>query len=195
LWLGPLRILAQGYERPRLRIFAPLGAANVSVTYHSASTRTLTQEFSLASGELFELEPDLETNDYAIEIESNEPVLASVLNPSLSPLDYQWISPLERFSNLYLPIPAIDSEIALINPGSTPIEINLAVRSSVGVESTVVRLAANGIELLPVTGSRLSLQSSGEFMAALQLKSTSGYAVINPSENANPGQSLSVFVR
>ena len=195
LWLGPLRILAEGYERPRLRIFAPLGAANVSVTYHSASTRTLTQEFSLASGELFELEPDLETNDYAIEIESNEPVLASVLNPSLSPLDYQWISPLERFSNLYLPIPAIDSEIALINPGSTPIEINLAVRSSVGVESTVVRLDANGIEMLPVTGSRLSLQSSGEFMAALQLKSTSGYAVINPSENANPGQSLSVFVR
>lgn len=195
LWLGPLRILAEGYERPRLRIFAPLSDANVTVTYHSASTRTLMQEFSLASGELYEFEPDLVANDYAVEIDSTAPVLASVLNPSLSPLDYQWISPLERFSNLYLPIPSVDSELALINPGSAPLEINLAVRSSAGLESTVVRVAANGIEMLPVSGSRLSLQSSGEFMAALQLRSSSGYAVINPSENANPGQSLSVFVR
>lgn len=195
LWLGPLRILAEGYERPRLRVFAPLGDAAVSVTYHSSSTRTLTQEFSLASGELFELEPQLSTDDYVIEIQSTEPVLASVVNPSLNPLDYQWISPLERFRSLYLPIPSVDSEIALINPGSESIEIRLAVRSTAGVESTIVQLPANGIELLPVTGSRLSLESDSEFMAALQLQSASGYAVINPSENKNPGQSLSVSVR
>lgn len=195
LWLGPVRILAEGYERPRLRVFAPLGDAQVSVTYHSASTRTLTQEFSLASGELFEIEPELVTNDYVIEIESSQPVLASVLNPSLSPLDYQWISPLERFRDLYIPISSIDSEIALINPGSAPLDVRLAVRSEAGVESAVIRLAANAIEMLPVSGSRLSVQADGEFMAALQLKSTSGYAVINPSENVNPGQSLSVFIR
>lgn len=195
LWLGPVRILAEGYERPRLRVFAPLGDAQVSVTYHSASTRTLTQEFSLASGELFEIEPELVANDYVIEIESSQPVLASVLNPSLSPLDYQWISPLERFRDLYIPISSIDSEIALINPGSAPLDVRLAVRSEAGVESAVIRLAANAIEMLPVSGSRLSVQADGEFMAALQLKSTSGYAVINPSENVNPGQSLSVFIR
>ena len=195
LWLGPVRILAEGYERPRLRVFAPFSDAQLSVTYHSASTRTLTQEFSLASGELFEIEPALVTGDYAVEIESSQPVLASILNPSLSPLDYQWISPLERFKNLYLPIPSVDSEIALINPGSAPLEVTLAVRSDAGVESSVVRLAANEIEMLPVSGSRLSVQADGEFMAALQLKSASGYAVINPSENANPGQSISVFIR
>lgn len=95
LWLGPVRILAQGYERPRLRLFAPLGDATVSVTYHSAATVISAVEFSLASGELFELEPELASNDYVIEIQSTQPVLASVLNPSLTPLDYQWISPLE----------------------------------------------------------------------------------------------------
>lgn len=195
LWLGPVRILAAGYERPRLRIFAPVSAAAVSITYHSASTKTLTQEFSLESGELFELEPELEPNDYAIEIESDEPVLASVLNPSLAPLDYQWLSPLERFQSLYLPIPSVDSEIALINPGGSTLAINLAVRTAAGVESTIVNVAPNGIEMLPVTGTRLSLQADGEFMAALHLRNNSGYAVINPSENANPGQSLSVFVR
>ena len=195
LWLGPVRILAEGFERPRLRVFAPLSDAQLSVTYHSASTSTLTQEFSLTSGELFEIEPPLVTNDYVIEIESSQPVLASILNPSLSPLDYQWISPLERFRNLYLPIPSVDSEIALINPGSTPLDVTLAVRSDAGVESTVVRLAANDLEMLPVSGSRLSVQADGEFMAALQLKNGIGYAVINPSENANPGQSLSVFIR
>ena len=165
------------------------------MTYHSASTTVLTQEFSLASGELFEIEPALVSGDYVVEIESSQPVLASILNPSLNPLDYQWISPLERFKNLYLPIPSIDSEIALINPGSAPLEVTLAVRSDAGVESSVVRLAANEIEMLPVSGSRLSVQAEGEFMAALQLKSGNGYAVINPSENANPGQSLSVFIR
>jgi hypothetical protein len=195
LWLGPVRILAQGYERPRLRLFAPLGDATVSVTYHSAATVISAVEFSLASGELFELEPELASNDYVIEIQSTQPVLASVLNPSLTPLDYQWISPLERFSELFLPIPAIDSELALMNPGSVPLDITLAIRSAAGVKTQVVRVAAKGIEMVEVAGSRLSVQADGEFMAALQLQSSSGYAVINPSENFNLGQSLGVFVR
>jgi hypothetical protein len=195
LWLGPVRILAQGYERPRLRLFAPLDDATVSVTYHSAATVISAVEFSLASGELFELEPELASNDYVIEIQSTQPVLASVLNPSLTPLDYQWISPLERFSELFLPIPAIDSELALMNPGSVPLDITLAIRSASGVNTQVVRVAAKGIEMIEVAGSRLSLKADGEFMAALQLRSSSGYAVINPSDNSNLGQSLGVFVR
>jgi hypothetical protein len=195
LWLAPVSILADGFERPRLRLFAPTAASNLTITYHSRSTRTQMVEFSLDSGELFELEPQLPPGTYAIEIESSEPVLASILNPSLSPLDYQWISPSERFTTLSLPIPSIDTELALANPTESGIRITVEVDAAEGNQISVLELAPNEIELLPLAGRTVSISSSGEFIAALQLITSSGYAVINPSENSNPGQSLSVIVR
>jgi hypothetical protein len=195
LWIAPVEILAEGYESPRLRLFAPAAGATALVTYHSASTRTLSQQVSINSGELLELELDLSSGIYAIEIESDEPVAASVLNPSLAPLDYQWLSPLESLSELYLPIPGVPTELALLNPTSNTITITGQVFSEAGIEEIELRLSPNQIQLLPIVGSRLSISADLNFMAALQLKTSSGYAVINPSENSNPGQSLSVLIR
>jgi hypothetical protein len=188
-------ILADGYERPRLRLFAPTAAADLTITYHSRSTQTQLVEFALDSGELYEIEPQLPPGTYAIEIESSEPVLASILNPSLRPLDYQWISPSERFTSLSLPVPSIDTELALVNPTDSRITVTVEAAAAEGNQISTLELAPNEIGLLPVSGRSVSIDSSGEFIAALQLISPSGYAVINPSENSNPGQSLSVFVR
>jgi hypothetical protein len=195
LWIAPVEILAEGYDSPRLRLFAPAAGATALVTYHSASTRTLSQQVSINSGELLELELDLSSGIYAIEIESDEPVAASVLNPSLAPLDYQWLSPLESVSELYLPIPGVPTELALLNPTSNTITITGQVLSEAGIEEIELRLSPNQIQLLPIVGSSLSISADLNFMAALQLKTASGYAVINPSENSNPGQSLSVLIR
>jgi hypothetical protein len=195
LWIAPVSILADGYERPRLRLFAPTAASDLTITYHSRSTRTQMAELSLDSGELFELEPQLPPGTYAIEIQSTEPVLASILNPALRPLDYQWISPSERFNTLSLPLPSIDTELALVNPSDSRIRITVEAETAQGNQISTIELAPTEIELLPVTGRSISIDSSGEFIAALQLISPSGYAVINPSENSNPGQSLSVIVR
>ena len=195
LWIAPVSILADGYERPRLRLFAPTAAADLTITYHSRSTQTQLVEFALDSGELYEIEPQLPPGTYAIEIESTEPVLASILNPSLRPLDYQWISSSERFTSLSLPLPSINTELALVNPTDSRISINVETSSAEGNQISTLELAPNEIELLPVSGRSVSIDSSGKFIAALQLISPSGYAVINPSENSNPGQSLSVFVR
>lgn len=195
LWIAPVEILAEGYESPRLRLFAPTAGATALVTYHSSSTRTLSQQFSLKSGELLELELELASGTYAIEVESDEPVAASVLNPSLAPLDYQWLSPLESLSELYLPIPGVPTELALVNPTSNTIRFTGQVFSQAGVEEIQLQLSPNQIQLLPIVGNRLALSADLNFMAALQLKTASGYAVINPSENSNPGQSLSVLIR
>lgn len=55
LWIAPVSILADGYERPRLRLFAPTAAADLTITYHSRSTQTQLVEFALDSGSCMRL--------------------------------------------------------------------------------------------------------------------------------------------
>ena len=195
LWIAPLPILAEGYESPRLRLFAPLAGATALITYHSSASRTLSQQVSVGSGELIELELDLAAGVYAVEIESDEPVSASILNPSLAPLDYQWLSPLEPISEIYLPIPAIDTQLAILNPTDNNISVTTQVFSQEGIERIELRLAPNQLRMIPVAGSRVAVSGDLDFMVAMQLMDERGYAVINPSENSNPGQSLTVFIR
>lgn len=83
----------------------------------------------------------------------------------------------------------------MVNPTDSLITVTVEAAAAVGNQISTLELAPNEIGLLPVSGRSVSIDSSGEFIAALQLISPSGYAVINPSENSNPGQSLSVFVR
>jgi hypothetical protein len=195
LWIAPLSILAEGYESPRLRLFAPLASATSLITYHSSASGTLSQQVSVGSGELIELELDLAAGVYAVEIESDEPISASILNPSLAPLDYQWLSPLEPISEIYLPIPAIDTQLAILNPTDNNINVSTQVFSQEGIELIELRLAPNQLRMIPVAGSRVAVSGDLDFMVAMQLKDEGGYAVINPSENSNPGQSLTVLIR
>ncbi len=192
-WIGPVDILAKGYERPRLRIFAPGEAAEILVSAPGSSFEAV--NLSVGSGELLEVALDIEPGTYLLKIESNQRVLAQLLNPSLTPLDYSWLSPLEGLQELHLPLTNFASELALVNPNSESISVLVSIEGEGGVERSSIELSPQQLLMLPVEGSRVSLVSEGTFMAALRILDQIGYEVINPSQNLNPGQSLEVFVR
>ena len=193
-WIAPLEILAEGYEKPRLRFFAPQNLAQVRVFAIGVGASS-EFELSVESGELAELSISLAEGAYALRIESSEPVVVQVLNPSLTPLDYSWLSPLVSFTSLKIPLSNFSTELAVLNPGEGTISVEVRVRNSGQVEQSVVSLRPSEILMLPVAGEVLELNSQSSFMAALRVLDSVGYAVINPSENANPGQSLKVLVR
>ena len=193
-WIAPLEILAEGYEAPRLRIFAPQAAAEISIWAISA-TSSAEIKLSVATGELVETSLTLEKGVYALRIESTEPVLAQVLNPSLAPLDYSWLSPLVSFNTLSLPVPNFASELALLNPGAEEITVSVVVEGTDRLERSSLQLSPGELLMLPVAGDRVRISSESEFMAALRILDSVGYEVINPSENSNPGQSLQISVR
>ena len=192
-WIGPVDILAAGYERPRLRIFAPGEAAEILVSAPGSSFEAV--NLSVGSGQLLEVSLDIEPGTYLLKIESNQRVLAQLLNPSLTPLDYSWLSPLEALQELHLPLTNFTSEVALVNPNSESISVLVSIEGEGGVERSSIGLSPQQLLMLPVEGSRVSLVSEGSFMAALRILDEIGYEVINPSKNLNPGQSLEVFVR
>jgi hypothetical protein len=190
-FIAPLDVLAEGFEKPRMRLFAPRDAAQVQVY---AASRLLTS-VALASGELKEVELELGEGVYALRIESDEVVLAQVLNPSLAPLDYSWLSPLESVTEISMPLSNFNQEIALLNPNETSIDVEIITRSEVGVERSSLALTAGQLVMLPATGISFTARSDETFMLSLRVLDERGYEVINPSENENLGRSLSVLVR
>jgi len=192
IWIAPVDVLAEGFEKPRLRLFAPKNSANVLITIPGTSFEI---REVVESGSLKELELDLTEGVFALQIESDEVVVAQLLNPSLSPLDYSWLSALEMFTDLQMPLSNFNQELALLNPGESQIEIDVRTRSSLGVESASLVLAPGELLMLPISGTSFTASSNGSFMAALRVLDEVGYEVINPSENSNIGQSLKVLVR
>lgn len=192
IWIAPVDVLAEGFEKPRLRLFAPKNSANVLITIPGTSFEI---REVVESGSLKELDLDLTEGVFALKIESDEVVVAQLLNPSLSPLDYSWLSALEMFTDLQMPLSNFNQELALLNPGESQIEIDVRTRGSLGVESASLVLAPGELLMLPISGSSFTASANGSFMAALRVLDQVGYEVINPSENSNIGQSLKVLVR
>jgi hypothetical protein len=192
LWIAPIDVLAEGFEKPRLRIFAPRNAANVSITVPGTSfARTELVE----SGSLKELELDLAGGVFALKIESDEVVVAQLLNPSLSPLDYSWLSSLEPLTAIHMPLSNFNQELALLNPTDSSLEVEVVTRTAQGSNSASISLSPGKLLMLPISGISFTARADGTFMAALRILDDVGYEVINPSENSNVGQSLRVLVR
>jgi molybdopterin-binding protein len=192
LWIAPVDVLAEGFEKPRLRIFAPKNAANVSITIPGTGF-ALTEV--VESGSMKELELNLTSGVFALKIESDEVVVAQLLNPSLSPLDYSWLSSLEPMSAIHMPLSNFNQELALLNPTDRDLEIELVTRSALGSNLSQVTLAPGKLLMLPISGTSFTAKADGTFMSALRILDDVGYEVINPSENSNLGQSLRVLVR
>lgn len=193
-WITPLEIFAEGYQAPLLRLFAPGERSEVIITAFSQGDHELIRQV-VPAGAFLELPLELPNGRYALKIESDHPVLAGVLNPSLEPLDHVWVSPAESFSSLSLPIPNYRTQLSLTNPNAVPISVRVDVENSGRNSIQSVQLEPLSVTAVPVSGDFVAMESASQFFAALQLTDPLGYALINPSENQNLGSELSILVR
>lgn len=193
-WITPLEVFAEGYQAPLLRLFAPEERSEVIITAFSQGDPELFRQV-VPAGAFLELPLELPNGRYALKIESDNPVLAGVLNPSLEPLDHVWISPAHSFSSLSLPIPNYRTQLSLTNPNAVPISVRVDVVNAGRSTIQSVQLEPLSVTAVPVSGDFVAMESASQFFAALQLTDPLGYALINPSENQNLGSELSILVR
>jgi hypothetical protein len=177
-----------------LSLFNPqLSPATVRVTAHGIGVDSDVFEVHLEAGELHQKDLDLPVGEYLIEIQSDLEVVSSIWSERLSQtLDYAWLVPAEKFNQaLTIPVPQLESDLVIGNPGDKPISV--AIMNAGQYQS--VTIGAKSQASLSVQPSLVQIQSQGEFVASLQIKSESGYSVIAPVENVNLGSDLLINVR
>lgn len=193
-WIQPVTILAEGYQAPMLRLYAPDASAEVVVTAFGGEEPELFRSFVPEAG-FSELDLELAAGSYVLKIESTNPVLAGVRNPALDPLDYAWVYPQELFTSLSIPVPSYKSTLRLANPGALAISVTVVTTTNNRPSYQTLELGAFESIGLEVSADAVLVQSASEFLAALEVLDGSGYAVIAPSENKNLGEELVVSVR
>lgn len=192
-WLLPISELAEGYEQPTLRVYNPGSDTEVIATVFGTAGVEVIREF-VAAGSFAEVPISIQGEASAIQIQSEEPVLAGVLNPSLDPLDRAWILPADSFTQVRIPLSVYDSSLYVNNPNATAVTITVLVEDGVYQNYQTLELAPFTMEAFSVSGDSVRIESANLFQAALEILDQ-GYAVILPSENQNLGDELSVVVR
>ena len=193
-WIQPVTVLAEGYQAPVLRLYAPGDAAEVVVTAFGQEGPELFRSVVPEAG-FAELELELSAGNYVLKIESTSQVLAGVRNPALDPLDYAWIYPQELFTSLALPVPNYATTLRIANPGALAISLTVVTTTNDRPSYQTLELGAFESAGIPVSADSVMVQSASEFLAALEVVDGPGYAVIGPSENQNLGNDLLVRVR
>jgi len=193
-WITPVQIFGEGYEPAKLRVYAPGEKAEVIVTAFSEFDPELYRLVVPAAG-FSEIALDLPNGLYALKLESDQPILAGVLNPALEPLDYAWVYPTSSFSELTLAIPQYRTEFVLTNPNAVAMSANLTIRRGERRSVQSVQLDPLSSQAIEVSGDSVSIVAASQFFAALQIADPLGYAVINPSENRNLGSEMEILVR
>lgn len=193
-WIQPVTILAEGYQNPTLRLFAPGLAAETVVTAFGQEGPELLRTVVPEAG-LVELELELNPGSYLLKVESDHEVLAGVRNPALDPLDYAWVYPQQLFTSLTLPVAGYSTTLRLANPGALAISLTLATETNDRRSFQTLELGPFETTGISLNADTVSVQSANEFLAAMEIVDGGGYAVISPSENKNLGEDLSVRVR
>lgn len=193
-WIQPVTVLAEGYQAPMLRLYAPGDSAEVVVTAFGEDGPELFRSVVPEAG-FAELELELAAGTYVLKVESTTEVLAGVRNPALDPLDYAWIYPQELFTSLALPVPNYATTLQLANPGALAISLTVVTTTNDRPSYQTLELGAFESAGIEVSADSVLVQSASEFLAALEVVDGAGYAVIGPSENKNLGEDLLVRVR
>jgi len=193
-WMTPVAVMAEGYQAPVLRIYAPQERAEVIVTAFSAEGSEIIRQV-VAEQSFVELPLELPNGLYALKLQSDQPVLAGVLNPSLEPLDHAWIAPAEALAEVTLAIPSYATDLVITNPNAVAISANVELLQGQRRSIQSVQVEPLSVVAVPVTGRSVSVSSASAIFTALQIRDPLGYAVIIPSENQNAGSQMEIIVR
>lgn len=188
--IAGLLVAENAIKSPMLRVFNP-GLEDVELNLQAINP----EDFELTrirvpAGVLLEQSLNLPAGVSLISFEADSELVLSVRNDLISPkVDFEWLLPTPAFErDLYLQAPG-STELLISNPGLDPI--------AVVIESTTkqaVSVPARSSLVVPVERGPLQIAGSG-FMASLHVLSNAGYAVIQPTEMRNIGESIRVLVR
>lgn len=191
-----LSVRSEGFEKPVLRLFNAGDVTAEAVITAVASDNVVVLRQQVQPEGFAEIELDLTDGDYLVRVESTTPLLAGIKNTILNPVvDFSWLTQSSRFTDLTLPIPSYRSRLHLANFGTTALAVNLEITNGTRVEYQSFEIASLSQASLRVSGDSIRINSASEFTAALEVIDVPGYAVINPRENQNFGDALSVSVR
>lgn len=191
-----LRPLTAGFENPGLRIFNPgPSSAEVIITAFGEDNVELFR-VNVAAASFAEEELVIGPGFQLVTLESTQPVLAAIKNPSLEPvLDFAWVQPAELFTSLSMPLSEYQNTLVVLNPQSLALELSLKI--SDGDRSSLQNLVIPAFKSLaiPVRGDSVRLDGNLEFAVALEILDPSGYALVHPTQSQNLGQDLRILIR
>tara|TARA_B110000305_G_C19455835_1_gene650910 strand:+ start:2615 stop:3946 length:1332 start_codon:yes stop_codon:yes gene_type:complete len=191
-----LSVRSEGFDKPVLRLFNFGDIATEAVITAVSSNNVVVLRQQVQSEGFAEIELDLTDGDYLVRVESVSPLLAGIKNTILKPVvDFSWLTQSSKFTDLTIPIPSYKTRLHVANFGSTALAVNLEITNGTRVEYQSFEIASLSQVSLPISGDSIRINSASEFTAALEVIDVPGYAVINPRENQNFGDALSVSVR
>ena len=191
-----LSVRSEGFEKPVLRLFNFGDITTEAVITAVASNNVLVLRQQVQPEGFAEIELDLTDGDYLVRVESTTPLLAGIRNTILTPVvDFSWLTQSSQFTDLTLPVPSYKTRLHVANFGSTALIVNLEITNGTRVEYQSFEIDSLSQVSLPISGDSIRINSASEFTAALEIIDVPGYAVINPRENQNFGDELSVSVR
>ena len=191
-----LSVRSEGFEKPVLRLFNP-GEIPTEAVISAVSSNNVVVLRQLVEPESFaEVQLDLIDGDYLLRVESAVPLLSGVRNTILQPaLDFSWLTPASEFNDLTLPVPNYKTRLHVANFGLAALILNLEIKTGSNVEYQSFEIASLSQFSLLLYGDSIRINSASKFTAALEVIDVPGYAVINPRENQNFGDALSVTIR
>jgi hypothetical protein len=191
-----LSVRSEGFEKPVLRLFNP-GELPTEAVISAVSSNNVVVLRQVVEPESFaEVQLDLIDGDYLLRVESAVPLLSGIRNTILQPaLDFSWLTPASEFNDLTLPVPNYKTRLHVANFGLAALILNLEIKTGGNVEYQSFEIASLSQFSLLLSGDSIRINSASKFTAALEVIDVPGYAVINPRENQNFGDALSVTVR
>ncbi len=188
--IAGLVVAENAIKAPILRVFNP-GLEDVELNLQAINSTDFDLiQIRVPAGVMLEQELNLPAGVNLITFEAASDLVLSVRNDVISSkVDFEWLMPAPAFErDLYLQSPG-STDLVIANPGLEA--INLVIESSI---SQAVSVPARSSLVIPIDRGALKIAGSG-FMASLNLLSPAGYAVIQPTEMRNIGESIRVFVR